>query len=152
MPEAGATMRLTSFTDFGLLALMRLAANPERIFTTDEIARAFGISRNHLIKVIRELAAAGIVATQRGAGGGFRLARPADDITLGEIVRLLEARSALVECFRPDGGACVLTPRCRLKGRLQAARAAFLRELDRTTLAECAYPTRGRAPSTPAAA
>jgi Rrf2 family nitric oxide-sensitive transcriptional repressor len=145
-------MRLTSFTDFGLRALMRLAAEPERLFTTDEIARAFGISRNHLIKVVRELAAAGIVATQRGAGGGFRLARPADDITLGEIVRLLEARSALVECFRPDGGACVLTPKCRLKGRLKAARAAFLRELDCTTLAECAYPARYKAPRPPAAA
>ncbi|MGD9536331.1 MAG: Rrf2 family transcriptional regulator [Alphaproteobacteria bacterium] len=145
-------MRLTSFTDFGLRALMRLAGDPERVFTTDEIARAFGISRNHLTKVIRELAAAGIVATHRGAGGGFRLARPADDITLGEIVRTLEARSALVECFRPDGGACVLTPECRLKGKLEAAREAFLRELDRTALAECAYPAPGKTPPRRAAA
>ena len=139
-------MRLTSFTDFGLRALMRLAGDPERVFTTDEIARTFGISRNHLTKVIRELATADIVATHRGAGGGFRLARPADDITLGEIVRALEARSALAECFRRDGGACVLTPECRLKGKLKAARGAFLEELDRTTLAECAYPAPGKAP------
>jgi Rrf2 family nitric oxide-sensitive transcriptional repressor len=152
MPDTGATMRLTSFTDFGLRALMRLAADPERVFTTDEIAGAFGISRHHLVKVIRELAAAGIVATQRGAGGGFRLARPADDLTLGEVVRLLEARSAPVECFRPDGGACALTPGCRLKERLRAARAAFLHEFDRTTLAECAYPARNKAPLPPPAA
>jgi Rrf2 family nitric oxide-sensitive transcriptional repressor len=145
-------MRLTSFTDFGLRALMWLAGDPERVFTTDEMAGTFGISRNHLTKVIRELAAAGVVTTQRGAGGGFRLARPADDITLGAIVRLLEARSALVECFRPDGGACVLTPGCRLKGKLEAAREAFLCELDRTTLAECAYPARGSAPCAPLAA
>lgn len=145
-------MRLTSFTDFGMRALMRLAGDPERVFTTDEIAHDFGISRNHLTKIIRELAAAGIIATQRGAGGGFRLARAADAITLGEIVRLLEARSALVECFRADGGACVLTPGCRLRARLDAARAAFLRELDRTTLAECAYPPRAKGPPTPVAA
>ncbi|MBZ0162041.1 MAG: Rrf2 family transcriptional regulator [Notoacmeibacter sp.] len=133
-------MRLTSFTDYGLRALMQLAAEPDRVFTTDETASAFGISRNHLVKIIRELAAAGIIATQRGAGGGFRLARSADEISLGEIVRLLESRSALVECFRSDGGACVVTRRCRLKVRLKAAREAFLRELDRTTLAECALP------------
>jgi Rrf2 family transcriptional regulator, nitric oxide-sensitive transcriptional repressor len=138
-------MRLTSFTDFGLRALMRLAGDPERVFTTDEIAREFGISRNHLTKVIRELAAAGIVATQRGSGGGFRLARASAEISIGEVVRRLEARQALVECFRADGGACLLTPGCRLKGRLTAAREAFLRELDGTTLAECAY----QSPSNP---
>jgi Rrf2 family nitric oxide-sensitive transcriptional repressor len=139
-------MRLTSFTDFGLRALMRLAGEPDRLFTTEEIAREFAISRHHLTKVIRELALAGIITTQKGAGGGFRLARAATSISLGEIVRLLEGRSALVECFRPDGGACVLTPGCRLKGRLKAAEEAFLRELDRTTLAECVWRPPGRLP------
>ncbi len=78
-----------------------------------------------------------------GAGGGFSLARPPQSITLGEVVRALE-QEALVECFRGDGGACVLTPRCRLKAKLAAAREAFMRELDATTLAECAYPARSR--------
>lgn len=134
-------MRLTSYTDFGLRALMRLAAEPERSFTTDEIAGEFEISRNHLIKVVRGLAEAGYVKTQRGAAGGFRLAKPAGDITLGQVVRDLEDDQPLVECFRDDGGMCVLSPRCRLKKRLAAARQAFLDELDTTTLAECAYPT-----------
>jgi Rrf2 family transcriptional regulator, nitric oxide-sensitive transcriptional repressor len=133
-------MRLTAFTDFALRALMRLAGEPNRSFSTNEIATEFGISRHHLIKVVRDLAAGGFVATQRGAGGGFRLARPAETITLGEVVRTLEQRHALVECFRNDGGACVLTPRCRLKVRLARAREAFMQELDATTLAECAYP------------
>jgi Rrf2 family nitric oxide-sensitive transcriptional repressor len=137
-------MRLTAFTDFGLRALMRLAGEPERSFSTNEIASEFGISRNHLTKVVRDLADGGFVTTQRGAGGGFRLARSAQSITLGQVVRTLEQRHALVECFREDGGACVLTPRCRLKSRLAAAREAFLRELDATTLAECAYPGRPR--------
>ncbi len=140
-------MRLTMFTDFGLRALMRLAGEPDRSFTTDEIAREFAISRHHLTKVVRDLASAGYVTTQRGAGGGFRLARAADRITLGEVVRALESREALVECFRPDGGRCVLTPRCKLQGRLAAAREAFLRELDATMLAECAYPRAPRKPS-----
>ncbi len=135
-----AAMRLTTFTDFGLRALMRLAGDPDRLFTTDEIASEFAISRNHLVKVIQELASAGFFVTQRGAGGGFRLALPAEKIRIGEVVRSLESRQALVECFRADGGACVLTPRCRLKNRLAKAGEAFLRELDATTLAECVYP------------
>ncbi len=132
-------MRLTSFTDFGLRALMRLAAEPGRVFTTEEIAGELKISRNHLTKVIQALAGAGILSTHRGAGGGFRLAQPPESVKLGAVVRLLESRQALVECFRADGGTCVLTPGCRLKGRLAAAREAFLDELDRTTLAECAW-------------
>ena len=136
-------MRLTSFTDFALRTLMRLAAEPERSFATSEIATEFRISRNHLAKVVHDLASGGFITTQRGVGGGFRLTRPPQSITLGEVVRALEDE-ALVECFREDGGACVLTPRCRLKAKLAAAREAFLRELDATTLAECAHPTRPR--------
>ena len=137
-------MRLTTFTDFALRALMRLAGEPARSFATNEIAAEFGISRNHLAKVVRDLADNGFILTQRGAGGGFSLARSAQSITLGEVVRALEGGSALVECFREDGGACALTPRCRLKARLAAARESFMRELDKTTLADCAYPAQSR--------
>src|SRR6201996_4650495 len=143
-------MRLTSFTDFALRALMRLAAEPERTFATSEIAADFGISRNHLAKGVGDLADSGFISTQRRARGGFNQARPPHAITLGEVVRALEGPSALVECFREDGGDCALTPRCRLKARLAAAREAFMRELDGTTLAECAY--RPRPVRTPARA
>jgi Rrf2 family nitric oxide-sensitive transcriptional repressor len=139
-------MRLTQFTDFGLRTLMRLASEPQRTFTTEDIAGEFHLSRNHLTKVVRGLRAAGYVVTQRGAGGGFRLAMTPEAIRIGAVARKLEGRQPLVECFRADGGACVLTPRCRLKGRLFAAREAFFRELDGMTLAECMYP-----PPTPAA-
>jgi Rrf2 family transcriptional regulator, nitric oxide-sensitive transcriptional repressor len=132
-------MHLTMFTDFALRTLMRLAGEPARSFATAEMAAEFGISRNHLAKVVRDLAGSGFITTQRGIGGGFTLARPPQSITLGEVVRALE-EEALVECFRADGGGCMLTARCRLKARLAAAREAFLRELDGTTLAECAYP------------
>jgi Rrf2 family transcriptional regulator, nitric oxide-sensitive transcriptional repressor len=136
-------MRLTLFTDFGLRALMRLAGEPARSFATSEIAAEFGISRNHLAKVVRDLADGGFIATQRGVGGGLTLARPPQSITLGQVVRALEGE-ALVECFREDGGSCALMPLCRLKAKLAAAREAFMRELDGTTLAECAYPARSR--------
>jgi Rrf2 family nitric oxide-sensitive transcriptional repressor len=135
-------MRLTDFTDFGLRALMRLAGEPGRLFTTDELATELNVSRNHLTKIVSELARAGFILTQRGAGGGFRLARPAASITIGAVVRALEDRHALVECFRTDGGGCSLTPKCRLKSRLKAAEEAFLSELDKTALSECAYPQR----------
>lgn len=132
-------MRLTMFTDFGLRVLMRLASAPKRSFTTGKLATEFGISRHHLTKIVRELAEAGYVETQRGSGGGLRLARRPAEITLGEVVRKLEERQALVECFRDDGGSCVLTPMCRLKDKLFAAEEAFLRELDASKLSECAY-------------
>lgn len=133
-------MRLTSFTDYGLRILMRLAGDPDRVFTTDEIATELDLSRNHLSKVVQDLARGGYVTTRRGAGGGFMLAAAPDRITLGNVVRHLEQRHALVECLRVDGGRCTLMPRCRLKARLSAAREAFMKELDQTALAECAYP------------
>lgn len=131
-------MRLTTFTDFALRALMRAAGEPERTLTTEQIAREFGISRDHVTKAVREAARAGFVVTFRGGGGGFRLARPAGEITLGQVVRALEGGFPLVECFRRDGGTCPLGGRCRLKRRLAAAQEAFLQELDRTPLSDCA--------------
>jgi Rrf2 family nitric oxide-sensitive transcriptional repressor len=132
-------LRLTAFTDFGLRVLMRMAGAPERPFTAAELAAEFRISRNHLAKVISALAAAGYLETRRGGGGGALLARPAEEIRLGEVVARLEAGQAMVECFAADGGACTLLPHCRLKARLAAAEAAFLAELNRSTLADCAW-------------
>ena len=132
-------MRLTAFTDYGLRTLMRLSGAQDRLFTTDESA-AGPNARNHLTKVVRDLSRAGYVRTRRGAGGGLRLLRPPQSISLGEVVRFLERRHAVVECFRTDGGHWTLTARCRLKSRSAAAREAFLKELDATTLAQCAYP------------
>lgn len=133
-------MRLAAFTDYGLRVLMRLAHKPEASLTTSGIADELQIPYNHLAKVVQDLARSGYVRTQRGAGGGIRLGREPQAITLGEVVRLLEQRYAIVECFRSDGGACLLTPNCRFKAKLSAAQDAFMDELDKTTLAECAHP------------
>ena len=138
-------MRLTSFTDYGLRVLMRLSEEPAGGLTTDALARELALSRHHLQKVVQELARAGWVATRRGAGGGLSLAIDPSSLTVGAVVRRLEDPQPLVECFRGDGGGCVLTPRCLLRHRLARAREAFLADLDRTSLAECLYP--GAAPA-----
>ena len=140
-------MRLTSFTDFGLRALMRMASAPDRGFSTAELASEFALSRHHLTKIMAALEQAGIVATRRGGGGGAVLAKPADQIRLGDIVRLLETGQPLVECFQASGGACTIMGCCRLKTRLRSAEAAFLADLDRSTLADVALPRMERAVS-----
>lgn len=136
-------MRLAAFTDYGLRVLMRLADKPDAMLTTSGIAEELRIPYNHLTKVVQDLAKGGYIVTRRGAGGGMRLARSPETITLGEVVRCLEQRYPLVECFRSDGGACLLTPNCRFRGKLAAAQDAFMRELDKTNLAECALPAPG---------
>jgi Rrf2 family nitric oxide-sensitive transcriptional repressor len=130
-------MRLLAATDFSLRLLMRLAEQPERLRSTEELAQAIGVPRNHVHKIVQDLAAAGWVRTVRGARGGVLLARPAAEIGVGAVVRRLEQGQALVECFRADGGACCLSPDCRLRGLLARAREAFLAALDGATLADC---------------
>jgi len=130
-------VRLLASTDFALRVLMRLGAEPSRHLSTEVLAQAVGVPRNHLHKIVQDLAGAGLVRTLRGARGGVALARPAGEINLGEVVRRLEQGQALVECFRADGGACCLSPECRLKGHLWQAREAFLAALSSATLQDC---------------
>lgn len=131
-------MRLTSFTDYGLRMLMRMASTSDRSFSTADLATEFGLSRNHLAKVMQRLAQAGLVETRRGGGGGAALARPASEIRLGTVVRLLEEGQPLVECMSADGGACALDGHCRLKARLRSAERAFFADMDQSTLADIA--------------
>ena len=133
-------MRLTSFTDYGLRMLMRMASAPESAFSTAELAEEFGLSRNHLTKIMQQLVRGGIVETRRGGGGGAMLSRNPADVRLGEIVQLLEQGQALVECFEADGGDCTIDGCCRLKSRLRTAEIRFLEDLNRSTLADIALP------------
>jgi len=130
-------MRLLTSTDFALRVLMRLSATPDIHVSTDTLARELVISRHHLHKIVQYLTEAGLVRTIRGAHGGVMLARPSGEIKVGEVIRSHEHDQALVECFRADGGACTLLPRCRLRGMLAAATDAFYQHLDRYTLADC---------------
>jgi Rrf2 family nitric oxide-sensitive transcriptional repressor len=129
-------MRLTAYTDYSLRVLIYLALNPDRRPTIAEIAERYGVSRTHLMKVVHQLGLKGYIETVRGKSGGLRLARPTEDITVGEVVRGMEPDMALVACFTEAAPACVIAPACRLKGKLNQARAAFLQVLDDCTLAE----------------
>ncbi len=133
-------MRLTSFTDYGLRMLMRLASAPDRAFSTADLAEEFQLSRNHLIKIMQKLGRAGLVQTRRGGGGGAILAHAPEEIRLGDVVRVLEEDQALVECFRPNGGDCTIDGCCRLKSRLRVAEMAFIENLNRSSLADVALP------------
>lgn len=132
-------MRLTLFTDYTLRALIYLAVRPERLVTIGDIAGAYGISSNHLMKVVHQLATAGDVVTVRGQHGGLRLARPANEINLGAVVRRTEADFAVVPCLGCDAD-CTIKPDCVLAGVLDEALGAFLAVLDGRTLADLVAP------------
>ena len=100
-------MRLTQFTDFAIRVMLYLAAHEDRLCSIGEIAGAYGISQNHLMKVVSDLAGSGYVQSLRGRGGGIRLARPAAEINIGQMVRHTEGKVDLVGC-----GGCPLAPAC----------------------------------------
>lgn len=129
-------MRLTLYTDYSLKLLMYLALKDERLATIQEISEAYGISRNHLMKIAQKLGQAGIVETVRGRGGGLRLAKPPEKIGLGEVVRAVEEDFTMVECFDPDTSKCVISGSCRLRGALSRALKAYFAVLDEYTLAD----------------
>lgn len=129
-------MKLTTFSDYTLRVLMFLALNRDRLTTIPEIAGAYGISENHLMKVVHQLARSGVIISVRGKGGGVRLAREPEAIRLGEIVRASEGNAPIVECLSDDKGACRITPACRLTAVLVRAFDSLFAVLDEYTLAD----------------
>jgi Rrf2 family nitric oxide-sensitive transcriptional repressor len=133
-------MELSQFTDYSLRALIRAAVcEPGERTSAREIADAFGISHNHIVKVVHNLSKLGYLLTARGRGGGIALAMPAGDIGVGDVVRKTE-NLAIVECLSAGGGACCIAPACTLKRALAEARRAFLAVLDGYTIADLAKP------------
>lgn len=128
-------MKLTTFTDYSLRVLIYVAAAPEGRATIAQVAQAFDISENHLVKVAHLLGREGILLTTRGRGGGLALARPAKEINVGAIVRLTEGGDYPAECFRDDN-RCSIAPVCSLAGVLDEALKAFYAVLDRHSLAD----------------
>jgi Rrf2 family nitric oxide-sensitive transcriptional repressor len=124
-------MRLTRYSDYSFRVLIHLALEPEQMFSISEIARAYGISQNHLVKVVHALSLNGLVKTVRGRSGGIRLARPAHEITVGEVFRCTEETMRLADC-----AACLLSPACGLTGVLAQGMAAMMKVFDSRTIAD----------------
>jgi Rrf2 family transcriptional regulator, nitric oxide-sensitive transcriptional repressor len=128
-------MRLTAHTDYALRTLMFLAASDSQQ-TIDTIAKHYGISKNHLMKVAQRLVTEGYVESLRGRGGGLTLARPPEQFNLGILVRKFEDVGNFVECFDPATNQCLATPACGLKHILARGVAAFMAHLDGYTIAD----------------
>ena len=124
-------MRLTRYTDFAIRIMLYLAAHADRLCSIGEIARAYGISQNHLMKVASDLAGAGYVQSLRGRGGGLRLARSASQINIGQMVRHTEGNVDLVGC-----GECALAPACGMVCVFKDAVESFFKTLERHSLAD----------------
>jgi len=129
-------MRLTIYTDYALRTLIYLAADKNRLCSIGDIADSYRISKHHLMKVAQELAAGGFIETIRGNGGGIRLAKSAQSIRVGDVVRRTEADMFLVGCFDPDGRGCRIEPACRLQAALHEALESFMQVLDGYTIAD----------------
>jgi len=126
-------MRLTRHTDYALRVLMYAGARNDRLVTITEVANAFRISRNHLVKVVNNLGHQGYLQTVRGKGGGMRLNKDPQAISVGKVVRAMEEHLDIIDCA---GSECPILAPCKLRTALGEARDAFMQVLDGYTLAD----------------
>lgn len=126
-------MQLTQFTDYSLRAIIYIAIK-DTPSTISEIASAYNISRNHVVKIIHKLGQLGYIKTIRGNKGGVTLNKNPKDINIGELVQLTEPNFNLVECLNKGNGTCCIIPVCKLKGVLETAKNNFLNLLSQYTL------------------
>lgn len=141
--DSNCIMNVTRYTDYSLRAMIYIANKGNELSTIREIADAYGISKNHLMKIVQELGSRGYVTATRGKSGGIRLARDSKDINIGALVRDMERNKVLADCF-PGGPGCAISSRCALKGILLEALEAFFATLDRYTLADLVFSSQER--------
>lgn len=128
-------MQLTQFTDYSLRALIYIALRKD-LCTINDIAHAYAISSNHLLKIIHNLSKMGVIKTIRGKSGGIMMAQNPSDINLGELVMKLEPHFDLVPCFNKEKANCCIAPACKLKRILFEAKERFLMVLNQYTLSD----------------
>lgn len=129
-------MKLTSYTNYALRSLQLAAIKSPALVRVDDVVKIHNLSKPHVMKIVHQLGRAGYLDTVRGRGGGFRLARSADRIIVGDVVRLTEGPLDVVECFNPVKNTCPLIGICVLSRKVQEATAAFMAVLDDLTIAD----------------
>ncbi len=134
-------MQLSKFSDYGFRILI-FAGTKRDVCTTAEIAKAYQISQNHLVKIVHRLESLGLIATKKGKNGGFCLIEDPASIRLGGLLRVLEQNMDLVECFSRNDDHCRITESCRFKYILQRAMDEFIQYLDTYTLADLLLPSK----------
>jgi Rrf2 family nitric oxide-sensitive transcriptional repressor len=132
-------MRLTLHTDFALRVMIQVGLNDGALTTINDIAEAFDISKNHLMKIVHDLGRKGYLDTVRGRNGGIRLLRKPADINIGQLIRDTEDELDVIACLK-HGGYCRIERACVLRGALRDATDAFLDVLDGYTLADLIRP------------
>ncbi|WP_120634656.1 Rrf2 family transcriptional regulator [Ruegeria sp. EL01] len=131
-------MKLTSYSNYALRSLQLAALKAPNRIRVDDVVRVHGLARPHIVKIVHELGRAGYLKTLRGRGGGFFLAKPPDEIVVGDVIRLTEGPLDVVECFNPEKNTCPLIGICKLSQAMQKATLAFMAVLDDLTLADIA--------------
>ncbi|MDJ1156522.1 Rrf2 family transcriptional regulator [Macrococcus caseolyticus] len=131
-------MKLTLYSDYSLRVLMYVARQEHRV-QIDEIAKFYGISKNHLTKVVNNLATLGYIETTRGRGGGIRIKMTPEEINIGALIRKTEEHFNLVECFDRETNTCPIAGICGLQGVLGEALNAYLSVLDKYTLQDILF-------------
>lgn len=137
-------MQLSLHADYALRVLLYAGSHPAAMVTTQQISQAYGISRNHLVRVVHTLGEEGYIRVTQGRTGGLMLAKAPEEIRLGQVVRDAEPNLRLVECFDRATNTCPIIDSCGLKAPLRKALEAFLTELDRYTLADLLAGSSGR--------
>lgn len=133
-------MRLTKQTNYAIRMLMYCTANEGELSRVPEIAKAYSVSELFLFKILHPLVEAGLMATVRGRNGGVRLAKPATEITVADVVKVTEENFAMAECFENNAIECPLVNACGLNATLGKALRAFFDVLSATTIADLQRP------------
>ena len=131
-------MKLTSYSNYALRSMQLAALRSPELVRVEDVANIHKLSKPHIVKIVHELGKAGFLETVRGRYGGFRLARPAEEISVGDVVRLTEGPLDVVECFNPETNSCPLIGICKLSKAMMKATDAFMAVLDDLTVADIA--------------
>ena len=134
-------MRLTKQTNYAIRMLMYCAANEGELSRVPEIAKAYSVSELFLFKILHPLVEAGFMQTVRGRNGGVKLAKPADEIFVSDVVKVTEENFAMAECFESGAIECPLVNSCGLNATLSKALKAFFDVLKATSIADLQRPT-----------